>query len=137
MAIIDPTIKLQFNLNESDVDIQYTRGQGNGGQHRNKVETCVQITHKPTGIQFKVQEDRSRHRNEEIAWERLREKLSNMAQDDFNKKEAKKRYNQIGDGDRSNKKRTYRIKEDNVCDHITGKSCTFKDFSRGKIELLS
>ncbi len=137
VAITNPSEKVDFQLDPNDVDIQYTRGQGNGGQHRNKVETCVIITHIPTGIQFKVQDDRSRFKNEEIAWKRLRDRLSTSAQEKFDKSESEKRYIQIGDGDRSNKKRTYRLKEDCVTDHITGKSCTFREFSKGRLELLS
>jgi protein subunit release factor A len=75
-------------------------------------------------------------KNEEIAWERLEEKLKVI----FDKKEYEieknKRTNQIGGGERSDKRRTYRISDNLVIDHITGKKTRYTDFAKGKIELL-
>ncbi|QDU67803.1 peptide chain release factor family protein [Engelhardtia mirabilis] len=60
---------------ERDCDISFLRGSGPGGQHRNKTETAVRLTHRPTGISVVAQENRSQHRNREAAFERLIEKL--------------------------------------------------------------
>lgn len=72
-----------------------------------------------------------------MAWERLENKLKSIAEEKWNDEHYYKRLEQIGMGSRSDKKRSYRIKEDIVIDHITGKQCSFKDFSRGRIDLLS
>jgi peptide chain release factor len=115
---------------------QYTRGSGNGGQHRNKVETCVQLIDEATGIIIKAQDTRNRGKNEEIAWKRLEERIKSIESTKFDNKSYQERFDQIGYGNEKHR-RTYRVKENMSIDHLTGKSCTFKDFSRGKIELLS
>lgn len=137
VAIVDPDNTLKFSLNKSEVDRQFTRSGGKGGQNVNKVASCVILTHRPSGLQVKCQDTRDQRKNEEIAWLRLEEKLKTIEQEKFNKQISKNMFDQIGHSERSDKRRTYRIKEDSVCDHVTGKSCTFKDFYRGKIQLLS
>lgn len=102
----------------------------------NKVSSCVILTHMPSRIQIKCQDTRDQKKNEEIAFQRLEEKLKSIEEEKWNKKAYQNRFNQVGTGSRSDKKRSYRIKEDLVVDHETGKQCSFKDFSRGKIELL-
>ena len=103
----------------------------------NRRSTCVQLTDEKTGIQVKVQDKRTRSENEVIAWERLEEKIRSIHYQDNFKKYEEARFDQIGYANRSSKKRTYRLKEDLVIDHESGKTCSFRDFSRGKIELLS
>jgi peptide chain release factor 1 len=95
------------------------------------------LTHRPSGIQVRCQDTRDQYKNEEIAWIRLEEKLKSIEEEKWNKKVYQNRLDQVGSGSRSDKKRSYRIKEDLVIDHETGKQCSFRDFSRGKIELLS
>lgn len=94
------------------------------------------MTHRPSGIQIKCQDTRDQLKNEELAWKRLEEKLKSIEQEKWDEKEYRNRLHQIGMGSRSDKKRSYRIKEDLVIDHSTNKQCSFKEFSRGKIELL-
>lgn len=129
--------KSEFKLDRNDLKWTYTRSSGNGGQNVNKVESCVQLTHIPTGMQVKVQDTRDQNKNKEIAYNRLSDKLKFI--------EDQKKYNdtrifrneQIGEGGRGLKRRTYRLRDDIVQDHITGKTCRWKDILRGKIELLS
>jgi peptide chain release factor 1 len=137
VAIVDPNNKLKFDFNRNEVDRQYTRSSGSGGQNVNRRSTCVQLTHIPTGIQVKCQDTRDQYKNEEIAWQRLEERLKLIEEEKWNQKVYQNRLEQVGSGSRSDKKRSYRIKEDLVIDHETGKQCSFKDFSRGKLELLS
>lgn len=71
-----------------------------------------------------------------MAWERLNEKLKKTFDDSLAKAQNDDRNNQIGNGERSDKKRTYREKDDKVIDHETGKSASLKQFMRGKLEIL-
>lgn len=136
VSVFKDEIPKAFEINKSDVERWFTRGTGNGGQNRNKVETVVCLKHIPTGIIVKCQEQRTQKQNEERAWEILKYKLenvylqSNQTQKAFDKKE------QVGSGCRSDKRRTYRVKEDLVVDHLTNKSSTLKNIYKGKIELL-
>lgn len=94
------------------------------------------LTHIPTGIQVRSEETRYQAKNEELAWKRLEEKLKNIY--DLNEYNILKntRSNQIGDSERSEKRRTYREKDNIVIDHITGKKASWKDIMKGRIELL-
>lgn len=128
-----------FKLNKNEVTKKYIRSSKKaGGQNLNKVSSCVQLTHIPTGIQVKVQDTRDQYKNEILAWERLFQKLKSIEDDKIYEGIKKSRNSQIGNGSRGGtKRRTYRILEDTVTDHITGKSCRWKDILKGKIELLA
>lgn len=129
----------EFKLDRNLVIKNYIRSSKKaGGQNLNKVSSCVQLTHIPTGIQVKIQDTRDQCKNEIIAWNILSEKLKSIENEKNYQKLKNYRNEQIGSGSRGdNKRRTYRLLDDTIMDHITGKSCRWKDFSRGKIELLS
>ena len=137
VALVDPSDKVNFIFNRSEVTKQYTRSSGKGGQNVNRRSTCVQLTHVPTGIQVKCQDQRDQSKNEELAWIRLEDKLRVIHDDNQSKTIYQNRFDQVGTGSRSDKKRSYRIKENLVVDHETGKTCTFTDFLKGRIDLLS
>lgn len=134
---MNPDDQVSFELDMKSVNKQYIRSSKKGGQNVNKVSSCVQLTHKPTGLQVKVQDTRDQWKNEEIAISRLTDKLQKIY--DMNKLSDRKnnRNSQIGTGNRGDlKKRTYRIKENIVIDHISGKSCSWKEILKGRLELL-
>ena len=138
VAIMNPEKESEYILDRSVVIKKYIRSSGAGGQNVNKVASCVQLTHTPTGFQVKVQDTRDQWKNEIIAWERLTEKLKSIEDKKQYEKNKNYRNNQIGHCSRGyTKRRTYRIREDSVIDHITGKTCSWKDIIKGKIELLS
>ena len=128
----------EFKLDRNLVIRNYIRSSKKaGGQNLNKVSSCVQLTHIPTGIMVKIQDTRDQYKNEIIAWRVLTEKLKSIEDKKNYEKDKNYRNNQIGEGGRGSKRRTYRILDGMVKDHITGKTCRWKDFSKGKIELLS
>lgn len=102
----------------------YIRGTGNGGQAINKKSTCCQLVHK-SGITIKCQETRDRVKNEEIAWDRLEGKIRDDHKKEYENISYNNRFDQIGYGD-GKSIRTYRVKEDIVIDHNTGKKCSFR-----------
>jgi peptide chain release factor 1 len=137
VTIMNQEEKSEYKLDRNDLKWAYTRSHGNGGQNVNKVESCVQLTHIPTGIQIKVQDTRDQNKNKEIAYQRIYNKLKSI-EDQKKYQETKDfRNDQIGEGGRGLKRRTYRLRDDIVIDHITGKTCRWRDILKGKIELLS
>jgi peptide chain release factor 1 len=129
-------IESNLDFNKSDVEVFYTRGSGSGGQHRNKVETCVNLHHIPSGIRVMNQDSRSKQKNEEKAWQELKRRIEEKEVQKNQTLTSSERKNQIGTGGRLKKRRTYRVTEGMVQDHITGKSIRIKDWERGKIQDL-
>lgn len=125
-----------FFFNKKDVEKNYVRSQGNGGQKVNKTSSCVFLKHIPSGIMVKCQDTKHQHKNEEIAWKRLEDKLLEIHNNKSYKEEKKERWDQIGNGGRSDKKRTYRFKDDIVIDHETNKTAKLSKFLKGNIQLL-
>lgn len=124
-----------FFLNRNEVRRIFTRGTGAGGQHKNTTDSCVVLTHIPTGIEVKI-DGRNQHQNEREAWIILEERLRSKYVNELSSQLDDDRNSQIGGGERGNKKRTYRVKDNLVVDHTTGRKAQLKDIIRGKIELL-
>lgn len=123
-------------VNPLDVERWTTKGTGNGGQKINKTESVVCLRHIPTGIIIKCQDGRSQKQNEEVAWQILENKLYELEKKKTEDDIVSNRNTQIGSGERSDKRRTYRDKDDLVIDHLNNKSARLKDIIRGKINLL-
>ncbi len=117
VAVLPEAQELDFVINEADLKIDTMRSSGAGGQHVNKTESAIRITHLPTGVVVAVQEERSQHRNRAKAMALLRSRLLDAQNQRANDERAQERRAQVGSGDRSQRIRTYNFPQGRVTDH--------------------
>jgi len=120
VAVLPEAEEVDVELNLADVEIDTYRASGAGGQHVNKTDSAIRLTHKPSKIVICCQDERSQHKNKDKAFKILRAKLYEIAQAEQHKEIAQNRKSQVGTGDRSERIRTYNFPQGRVTDHRIG-----------------
>lgn len=134
VAVLPEAEEVDVNINQDDLKIDTFRASGAGGQHVNKTETAVRITHEPSGIVVSCQEERSQLQNKDKAMRMLRSRLYEQKLEEQRAKREEERKNQVSTGDRSAKVRTYNFPQGRLTDHrINFTLYNLEDIMKGDI----
>lgn len=120
VAVLVEADEVELEINPTDLKIDVFRASGAGGQHINKTESAVRITHLPTGVVVECQDERSQYKNKDRAMKILRSRLYESMLEEQNEKIASERRSQVGTGNRSERIRTYNFPESRLTDHRIG-----------------
>ncbi len=120
VAVLAEADEVELEIAPTDLKIDVFRASGAGGQHINKTESAVRITHLPTGVVVECQDERSQYKNKDRAMKILRSRLYDALMQEQNDKIASERKSQVGTGNRSERIRTYNFPESRVTDHRIG-----------------
>ena len=135
VAVLPEAEEVEVEINPADLVFESCKSSGSGGQHINKTESAVRLTHKPTGIVVECQEERSQFKNKDKALKMLRSKLYDIKQREHDEKIASDRKSQVGTGDRSERIRTYNYPQGRISDHRIGLTLySLEDFLNGDID---
>jgi len=134
VAVLPEVEDVEVEINPADLIFESCKSSGAGGQHINKTESAVRLTHKPSGIVIECQEERSQFKNKDKALKMLRAKLYDIKQTEQSEKIASERKSQVGTGDRSERIRTYNYPQGRITDHRIGLTLySLESFLNGNI----
>ena len=137
VAVLPEADEVEVDINPSEIKIESCKSSGAGGQHINKTESAVRLTHLPTGIVIECDGERSQLQNKEKAMKLLYTKLYDMKEKEQNDQIASTRKSQVGTGDRSEKIRTYNYPQSRVTDHRINKTIFNLDsFLNGNVDVI-
>ena len=137
VAVLPEVEAVEIEILPQDIHFESCKSSGAGGQHINKTESAVRLTHKPTGIVVECDSERSQLQNKEQALAILRAKLYDIKQREQDEQIARDRKSQVGTGDRSEKIRTYNFPQSRVTDHRINKTIySLDDFLNGDIDCI-
>ncbi|MBP5308254.1 MAG: peptide chain release factor 1, partial [Clostridia bacterium] len=135
VAVLPEVEDIEITIDEKDLRVDTLRSSGAGGQHINKTESCIRLTHIPTGIVVTCQDERSQIKNREKAMKVLKSRLYDYYNSKYEKEYADNRKSQVGTGDRSERIRTYNYPQGRVTDHRIGMTLyNLPDFLLGEID---
>ncbi len=120
VAVLPEADDVEVNINPADLKIDTFRSSGAGGQHINKTESAIRITHLPTGVVVECQDERSQYKNKDKAMKVLKSRLLEAERERQQSEVAQERHQQVGTGDRSERIRTYNYPQGRVTDHRIG-----------------
>ena len=135
VAVLPEAEEVDIDINMSDIRVDTFRASGAGGQHVNKTDTAVRLTHEPSGVVVECQQERSQHQNKDKAMKMLRSKLYEIEEEKLRKEREEERKSQISTGDRSAKIRTYNFPQSRLTDHrINLTLYNLEDIMKGEID---
>jgi len=132
VAVLVAAAETAVMIAPADLTWTTCRATGSGGQHLQKTDSAVQVTHRPSGLQVRCESERSQHQNRVTALAILRARLAARASEQAAAERARDRRAQIGSGMRGDKRRTVRVQDGTVVDHETGRTWRYRDYVRGE-----
>ena len=137
VAVLPEAEEVEIEIDPADIEMETCKSSGAGGQHINKTDSAVRLTHNPTGIVVECQEERSQFKNRDKAMRMLRAKLLDIKKTEQADRIADERRSQVGTGDRSERIRTYNFPQGRVTDHRIGLTLhSLENFMNGDIEVM-
>jgi peptide chain release factor 1 len=132
IAVLPEPTELQMQIDPRDLEWSFSRGSGAGGQARNKLETAVDLRHVPSGLVVHAESERSQKDNRRVALATLRARLWQARLDVEARARSQARRDQLGSGERADKRRTVAMQRGQVVDHVTGRRWTVKEYLAGR-----